>query len=456
MSIPAELHSHLYGCLTVDDLYWLAARRPWRQDLYRQSHLRTYGEEPALDDLFHADGRGRERVRSYYLYRQAGDFARFQTCFDFCVAVSHTDQEELAGVLERVVAREPAAYAEYRMLFSPLTEKSVFKEKVRSLAQACDALDRAGGRTVPRLVISIPRDEVPGRQQYAVVRELMAESAAAAHMIVGLDFCAREEGYPPRAKLDFFETILADNRASPARALAILYHVGESFQDKSVESAARWVVEAAQDGAHRLGHCVALGVAPNFFAGTERQEILSERVDQIGFELKHAESLRAAGLVVDEPALRQELADLVNTEPTNAAGRQQTVAVRYDPARVERLRLFQNWAMERVRETGAIVESCPTSNLRIAGLKQAANHPLRRFVDAGLAVVLGADDPGILDTDLEREFELVRSWGFSDNEIATFHARADASRSDQLCGRALAGGGGDQMGAFSPSGARDS
>ena len=443
--IPAELHSHLYGCLTVDDLYWMAGRRPWRREIYSNSHKRTYGTEPPLDEFFRDDADGRRLIREHYYYTEAkafpdgaaADFVRFQTCFDLGIAVAHTDAEELAGVMARVVEREPAAYVEYRQLFSPLLDEAGFREKVLDLCRACDAVDRDSAKTTPRIAVSLQRHDESGWMQYRATRALMREHEVAARMIVGLDFCAQEEGYPPKDKTELFHTILEDNATDPEHALAILYHVGESYKDKSVESAVRWVVEAARMGAHRLGHCVALGVAPEFYAGGTRREILSERRDQIEFELLHQVGLERAGIEIDSDALHKEREAIIAREQTGAEddGEPATVEITYDPRRVERLRRFQNWAMNEVRGTGAVIESCPTSNLRIAGLGRAEFHPLRRFLDAGLPVVIGADDPGILDTSLDREFELIREWRITPDEIKAMQDRADRSRSDRLSGR---------------------
>lgn len=423
----AELHSHLYGCLTVDDLYWLYHRKPWRKDYYGDSYRRTYGREAPLDELFRPEDR--DLVARHYHYLEAADFARFQTCFDLIISVSHGDGEELAGVFERVCRQEPAAFAEYRQLFSPRDDRPTFTRKVRDLVRACGRAEEADTGTVPRIAVSLARDDSVAPWQYAVVREIMDADEDAARLIVGLDFCAMEEGNPPRAKADLFERIRRDNEARPERALAILYHVGESFQDKSVESAVRWVVEAARMGAQRLGHCVALGVAPAFYAGTTRREIPAERRDQIEFELAHADELRAAGLELEEDALRAELQALAAGPDAEA------VEIHYDEARIARLERFQAWAMQAVRATGAIVESCPTSNIRIAGLGSHEYHPLKRFLAAGLPVVIGADDPGILHTDLAREFDLIRGWGVTEAEIRTMQERALTARSEILTGR---------------------
>ena len=81
------------------------------------------------------------------------------------------------------------------------------------------------------------------------------------------------------------------NHRHPERALAILYHVGESFDDKSLESAVRWVHEAAEFGAHRLGHAISLGVDPRLYGNHIRNESVAERIDQLNYDLNHRDGL---------------------------------------------------------------------------------------------------------------------------------------------------------------------
>ncbi len=57
-------------------------------------------------------------------------------------------------------------------------------------------------------------------------------------------------------------------------------------------------------------------------------------------------------------------------------------------------------------ERGVALEVCPTSNLRTRAVATLAEHPFRRLLDAGVAVTLNTDDPGMFDTDLNREYLL--------------------------------------------------
>lgn len=52
------------------------------------------------------------------------------------------------------------------------------------------------------------------------------------------------------------------------------------------------------------------------------------------------------------------------------------------------------------------IESCPTSNYQTGAMTDTANHPLRDFLAAGMAVTLNTDDPGISDITLAHEYNV--------------------------------------------------
>ena len=52
-------------------------------------------------------------------------------------------------------------------------------------------------------------------------------------------------------------------------------------------------------------------------------------------------------------------------------------------------------------------------------IPEAAAHPVRRFYDAGVPIVLNTDDPALFRTTLSQEYELAaRLFGFGDSEMA--------------------------------------
>jgi aminodeoxyfutalosine deaminase len=60
--------------------------------------------------------------------------------------------------------------------------------------------------------------------------------------------------------------------------------------------------------------------------------------------------------------------------------------------------------LERLAAEGVALEVCPTSNLRTRAVASLAEHPLPVLLDAGIAVTLGSDDPGMFDTTLVNEY----------------------------------------------------
>lgn len=70
----------------------------------------------------------------------------------------------------------------------------------------------------------------------------------------------------------------------------------------------------------------------------------------------------------------------------------------------------------RVRQIG--LELNPTSNVRTGVCGSFAEHPLRRYFDAGLLVTLNSDDPAFFGSDLEGEFLLAHAeQGFTVDEL---------------------------------------
>jgi adenosine deaminase len=49
------------------------------------------------------------------------------------------------------------------------------------------------------------------------------------------------------------------------------------------------------------------------------------------------------------------------------------------------------------------LEVCPTSNERLHVVPSVAVHPVKSFLDAGIAVVVSSDDPSLFGTDVVNE-----------------------------------------------------
>lgn len=443
----AELHLHMYGTIRAEDYLERLGAREIDWQFYEATFERAYGERPPLRDILEkhraGDPEASHAFRRLFVFGDpdAGNFQRFQAKFNLLIngsemmnAVSgkHADSlsalaEEIDFFVARMLAdqrRQGIAYAEQRMMFGPPFTLEMTRQLSIPILERYAQATREG--LTARLAFSLPRrDPWP---DFDLVREL----ALGPHgeYVTGIDFCHVEEGFPPKGKAELFAAVHEFNVRHPERALAILYHVGESFTDKSLESAVRWVQEAAELGAHRLGHAIALGVDPSVYGAHERLESVEERVDQIGYDLAHAEGLRARGVRVDGIALGRERDALRARKPD------ELVTHHYDEARLADVRARQEFAMARVRAAGAVVEICPTSNLRIGGIADPLHHPVHRFLDNGLPFVVASDDPGIFDTTVRDELDWVaREAGLEPGAVEDLVHRAWRSRSEVLTGR---------------------
>jgi len=63
-------------------------------------------------------------------------------------------------------------------------------------------------------------------------------------------------------------------------------------------------------------------------------------------------------------------------------------------------------AIELVKRAGVTIETNPWSNYLTRAVPSVEAHPLKKFIAAGVKCTIGADDPEILDTDLNKEYAL--------------------------------------------------
>lgn len=454
----AELHLHLYGCLSAGAMLRQLQQHAQHLDLtrYEQAYETAYGSRSPIREVLASclagDPAGPGRFQELFVFGEedAGNFARFQAKFELIIAGSAFTFGErlgralgqptkplLAAELHEVTA---SIVAEQRQQGIRYAEQRLLLDEAEQWEWALPIAAKVAAASSPdftlRIAASLPRHD-PWPHWERVSRLSAGEGG---ELLTGIDFCFIEEGHPPKDKAAFFAAVRDHNGRHPGRALAILYHVGESFTDKSLESAVRWVQEAAELGANRLGHAIALGIEPEAFLQPSaksvraeqhvRGESAAERIDQLRYDLKHAEGLGRHGVVIDQAAAFSELEKLLRG-PADAQ-----VQHVYDRDRLDEVRRRQDYAMGEVRRTGAVIEVCPTSNRRIGSIADAQHHPVHRFLDAGLKVVVASDDPGIFGTTLAAELDWVAHHAeLSPAERCALLENAWRSRSERLTGR---------------------
>jgi len=83
------------------------------------------------------------------------------------------------------------------------------------------------------------------------------------------------------------------------------------------------------------------------------------------------------------------------------------------------------YLLQELKERSIPLELNPTSNVRTGVCPSFAEHPLRRYFDAGLLVTLNSDDPAFFGSDLASEYLLAHTeQGFSREELRQLAANS--------------------------------
>ena len=441
----ADLHTHLYGCIHSADFLEFLQNREVDWTAYQSNYQRVYGVTSPITEIL-------ERCRSGVAGSQIefdrlfvfgdddrGNFDRFQAKYDMLIhgsdwagfargeVPSPVVIDEVCMFIQKIIARQRrqnVGYVEHRMNLPRKLAQDQSKELILAMLRSYGEYEDSDIQ--PRLAISLPKDNPWA--DWEVVQDVALGPSG--HLLTGIDFCYLEEGHPPKEKSEIFDQVKNFNRRHPERALAILYHVGESFNDKSLENAVRWVHEAAELGAHRLGHAIALGIDPDQFGKHSRLEGVGERIDQLRYDLRHLEGLAKFGVHVDITRVMDEL------EHISAFPMDHQLTIEYDDEKLEELRQRQRYAIGCVRTLGSVIEICPTSNRRIGGISRPEHHPVKQFLSSNAPFIIASDDPGIFGTTLADEI----AWVIEHNQLpddAMEHIvdLSWSSRSEILTGR---------------------
>jgi adenosine deaminase len=75
--------------------------------------------------------------------------------------------------------------------------------------------------------------------------------------------------------------------------------------------------------------------------------------------------------------------------------------------------------VDLLRERGIALDVCPLSNVKLRAVPSAAEHPIRRLLDAGVVCTISTDDPISFGNHLEDEYLfLANELGFSQDDLA--------------------------------------
>ncbi|NBU98147.1 MAG: adenosine deaminase [Spirochaetia bacterium] len=367
-------------------------------------------------------------MEELYYFKEKAPFEVFQSKFNLIIALSRFNPDEIREISKNVLresANKDIIYSEFRIMYSPLATESDYLERTLAACIGLSEGEKSNG-VKGRLVVSLHRQ--PGFEaQYSWLKKAMQENQLISEYLVGIDFCNIEEGYPPKNKKDFFKKVLHDNELDQNNSLAILYHVAESFQDKSHISACRWIAEASDYGAHRLGHCIALGETMNKFVGSLRLENKDEFIDTNEYILNNYEEISQYGNFSDYEYFQSNL--------NKAKSSRDNITIYYDKEFMENLEIFRKFVIQKLKINGTVVETCPSSNYLIGMIDTYENLPVKAFSDTNLRLTIGADDPGIFNIDLQEEYKICESIGISVDKLKTINDNSKYFTSEILSGK---------------------
>jgi hypothetical protein len=388
--INGDPHLHLYGGLTPGQALDLAQGHAvdwgWLAGRWRDVGL-TPPDFASLAARQHAGSTDVAGCLAAAMADGPAGFAAFQAHYDLVIACSRwasgrhdrwsTDTaSEITHVCALVAQRGPA---QVRILI-PGTATAAWVEA------ALEHLATATRSHRLELAISLPRAD-PLRHW-----PLVAAAAQRHAHLTGIDLCGIEDEPAQHARLA--AAIAGWNASHAPRRLDLLVHVGEQLRAVQPLTALRRVWDAVALGADRLGHALAARIDPDAWPTTPAWERCDERVERLRWLQWQAEDL---GL--DADAIDHTVAELGLRDPASQLAAEST-----DPGL---LRACQDVVLERIRSAGRIIEVCPTSNQVISGIP-VARHGIQRLREAGVAWVIGSDDPGILGTTLATEQALLR------------------------------------------------
>jgi adenosine deaminase/aminodeoxyfutalosine deaminase len=230
---------------------------------------------------------------------------------------------------------------------------------------------------------------------WRMMEKLARQGIVHAEVYISVGVIYMWRNFDPRAFEPIFEG-LERARERAARELGIsIYWIFDAVRHFTVEEAVRVFRKAAEMRPH-YPSIIGIGLGGDErMAGSEPFRALYERAREAGLRLTNH-----AGETTGPEAIWEALA--IGSERIGHA-----LSAIQDPKLVDEL---------KARSTP--MELNPTSNVRTGVCASFAEHPLRRYFDAGLLVTLNSDDPAFFGSDLANEYLLAHTeQGFSRDEL---------------------------------------
>ncbi len=401
-------HVHAFGCLHPEDI-WSYFHKTGRE---RQGHLDWYAKTYELAFLEKPDWekwfslKSLEEFSRYYLCEAPLSFAQFQAKFNLIIALCDLGPQSI-DLLELAMERhalEGLRQVEYRFpLPVRLSQRDmyVYFELVSQLLQKVN--ERHPGQFTATAAFTLPREIEWYPLHYQWLKLWMTKHPKKAHFFTAVDFSYFEENDEIIEKKAFFSQIKQDNFQNPDLALAILVHVGETFESIPAGLSMLRVLEAATFGVDRIGHGSVLGF-------TFEQNLLRPQTQTLSIgDLQGIQSrMKAHGLTWDYEVEKQTIIEEKNI-----------------------LSELQEQVLKRIKKAGTPFEHCPSSSSRLSGSPKST---LGAFLNHNINTVICSDDPGLFNTTLQKEFNFARCH-YPALNIESQNQLAKSVRSEVLSGK---------------------
>jgi hypothetical protein len=390
MKSDFDLHVHLYGVLSADDIWelgkdiWL--QRKERLQWFATEYFKSWGSKPQWEKYWTAEN-GKDLLKKDYLFTTKNSFSHFQACFNLIIAlfpIVSTDKKMVYFLLKKMI-KAKENYYETRIVFPFYYKDNEILEYLTTVTSAIQDKDLN-----VRVIVSLTRENKIYLNQYKLIKQWQNKNPDLKKFLVGIDFAADEETESSDQKIFFIKQVTIDNSKNPENSLIISCHVGESFKKCGLVSACKKIFSASVFGCHRLANTIALGKSLQDLSGTSFTEESYSRKSTLNWALSTNPPSKVANYI--KKSLQK-----ISTDTT--------ITVNYSLEEENLGEHIQNFVCNKIKEKKTILEVCPTSNYLIGEVSSYKKHPLHKFICEGLNVCICSDDPGIFSTSLAAEFD---------------------------------------------------